>query len=491
MAPQPPRRTTIAPINNAKNRRVTFAKRRNGIFKKAYELGVLCSCEIVVVIRDVRGRVHQFSAVFPDDSARATTAASDTSADDDQASVLLPREPTSIVPRAHTDDGARLLAKIVAGEAGPVAESRGPSFYDKGKPPMFVIGGESNAGDDDEDDEELADASSLSTPTGVGHDHWRANISMPPTTSQPHPSFGALMSTYSPPNAASAAPVPPVSRISTRSKSSSSRTPGRKRGIPACASFSPPSSMERAGSSQLSPLERQSFQHPAFTPPFAAANPMGMMGYRHLQGEHVGSPFMYLSQEESALLSNPQSTTSSWSSMPTTSMSSGPAGYPTSSSSTSLPPSSSPSFALYPSPHISPVAIATGASPPTVDPFAAQSLHSPTPVLEHHWQQQLAAWPMSGPHVPPNVPATGYTSQGAYLDGSAVAHFALHSSAPAPPFHPAVSFERNMTRRAASTVDSDPAVTGSQSSVEPPSVTVEPFLSFFDQQFHPDKSPES
>ncbi|KAI9217906.1 hypothetical protein BC828DRAFT_338610, partial [Blastocladiella britannica] len=55
------RRTAIAPIAHPKQRRVTFAKRKNGIMKKAWELAVLCQAEALVVLRDARGRLFIFS----------------------------------------------------------------------------------------------------------------------------------------------------------------------------------------------------------------------------------------------------------------------------------------------------------------------------------------------------------------------------------------------------------------------------------------------
>ncbi|KZT39009.1 SRF-like protein [Sistotremastrum suecicum HHB10207 ss-3] len=44
------RKIAIAKITHERNRSVTFLKRKNGLFKKAYELGVLCSVDVCVVI---------------------------------------------------------------------------------------------------------------------------------------------------------------------------------------------------------------------------------------------------------------------------------------------------------------------------------------------------------------------------------------------------------------------------------------------------------
>ncbi|KAK6788537.1 hypothetical protein RDI58_012335 [Solanum bulbocastanum] len=47
-------------IENKINRQVTFAKRRNGLLKKAYELSVLCDAEIALVIFSSRGKLYEF-----------------------------------------------------------------------------------------------------------------------------------------------------------------------------------------------------------------------------------------------------------------------------------------------------------------------------------------------------------------------------------------------------------------------------------------------
>ncbi|KAL7108454.1 hypothetical protein ACP275_06G113400 [Erythranthe tilingii] len=49
-------------IENATSRQVTFSKRRNGIFKKAYELSVLCDAEVALIVFSQKGRLYQFSS---------------------------------------------------------------------------------------------------------------------------------------------------------------------------------------------------------------------------------------------------------------------------------------------------------------------------------------------------------------------------------------------------------------------------------------------
>ncbi|KAM6571964.1 hypothetical protein CsatA_016044 [Cannabis sativa] len=47
-------------IENKINRQVTFAKRRNGLLKKAYELSVLCDAEVALIIFSARGKLFEF-----------------------------------------------------------------------------------------------------------------------------------------------------------------------------------------------------------------------------------------------------------------------------------------------------------------------------------------------------------------------------------------------------------------------------------------------
>ncbi|KAF6750642.1 myocyte enhancer factor 2D [Ephemerocybe angulata] len=52
------RKIEIQPILHERNRSVTFLKRKNGLFKKAYELGVLCSVDVAVIIFGAHPTIH-------------------------------------------------------------------------------------------------------------------------------------------------------------------------------------------------------------------------------------------------------------------------------------------------------------------------------------------------------------------------------------------------------------------------------------------------
>ncbi|KAG8059123.1 hypothetical protein GUJ93_ZPchr0002g24695 [Zizania palustris] len=51
----------IRRIDNSTSRQVTFSKRRNGIFKKAKELAILCDAEVGLIIFSSTGRLYEYS----------------------------------------------------------------------------------------------------------------------------------------------------------------------------------------------------------------------------------------------------------------------------------------------------------------------------------------------------------------------------------------------------------------------------------------------
>lgn len=55
------RKIAIEPITDERNRTVTFIKRKSGLFKKAYELAVLCQIDLTLVVMSPEGRVYEYS----------------------------------------------------------------------------------------------------------------------------------------------------------------------------------------------------------------------------------------------------------------------------------------------------------------------------------------------------------------------------------------------------------------------------------------------
>ncbi|CAI9784515.1 unnamed protein product [Fraxinus pennsylvanica] len=55
-------KTQMKRIENATSRQVTFSKRRSGLFKKAFELSVLCDAEVALIVFSSRGKLYEFSS---------------------------------------------------------------------------------------------------------------------------------------------------------------------------------------------------------------------------------------------------------------------------------------------------------------------------------------------------------------------------------------------------------------------------------------------
>lgn len=49
-------------IENPTSRQVTFSKRRSGLFKKAYELSVLCDAQVALIVFSSTGKLFEFSS---------------------------------------------------------------------------------------------------------------------------------------------------------------------------------------------------------------------------------------------------------------------------------------------------------------------------------------------------------------------------------------------------------------------------------------------
>ncbi|KLO06525.1 SRF-like protein [Schizopora paradoxa] len=68
------RRIQIKPIAKERARSSTFSQRKGGLFKKAYELGVLCSVDIAVIVIDQRegrsAKLYEYSSTSVGDVIR-------------------------------------------------------------------------------------------------------------------------------------------------------------------------------------------------------------------------------------------------------------------------------------------------------------------------------------------------------------------------------------------------------------------------------------
>eukprot|EP00118_Oscarella_pearsei_P012343 m.90248 g.90248 ORF g.90248 m.90248 type:complete len:472 (+) comp36642_c0_seq6:3125-4540(+) len=60
------KKISIQKITDERNRQVTFTKRKFGLMKKAYELSVLCDCEIALIIFNSASKLFQYSSTDMD-----------------------------------------------------------------------------------------------------------------------------------------------------------------------------------------------------------------------------------------------------------------------------------------------------------------------------------------------------------------------------------------------------------------------------------------
>lgn len=56
------KKIVIRKIQDERSRHATFAKRKNGLIKKAMELSILCGCEIALVMFNSQGKLIQYSS---------------------------------------------------------------------------------------------------------------------------------------------------------------------------------------------------------------------------------------------------------------------------------------------------------------------------------------------------------------------------------------------------------------------------------------------
>jgi len=56
------KKITIKKITDGRNRQVTFSKRKFGLMKKAYELSVLCGCEVGLIMFTANNKLFQYAS---------------------------------------------------------------------------------------------------------------------------------------------------------------------------------------------------------------------------------------------------------------------------------------------------------------------------------------------------------------------------------------------------------------------------------------------
>uniref|UniRef100_A0A3B3SEE8 MADS-box domain-containing protein n=1 Tax=Paramormyrops kingsleyae TaxID=1676925 RepID=A0A3B3SEE8_9TELE len=78
----------ISQIQDQRNRQVTFTKRKFGLMKKAYELSVLCDCEIALIIFNHSNHLYQYASSNMDQVLLKYTAFSEPQENRTNADIL-------------------------------------------------------------------------------------------------------------------------------------------------------------------------------------------------------------------------------------------------------------------------------------------------------------------------------------------------------------------------------------------------------------------
>ncbi|XP_060857609.1 uncharacterized protein LOC132935157 isoform X2 [Metopolophium dirhodum] len=71
------KKINISKIVDEKNRHVTFNKRKSGLMKKAYELSILCDCEIAIIMFDKSNKLYEYVSTDMDQMLLKYTEYSD------------------------------------------------------------------------------------------------------------------------------------------------------------------------------------------------------------------------------------------------------------------------------------------------------------------------------------------------------------------------------------------------------------------------------
>ncbi|XP_064424627.1 myocyte-specific enhancer factor 2B [Latimeria chalumnae] len=123
----------ISRIMDQRNRQVTFTKRKFGLMKKAYELSVLCDCEIALIIFNSTNRLFQYASTDMDKVLLKYTEYSEPHESRTNSDILetLRRKGLGLDnPDLEMDDSVEQFEKYKKLNDGMDLTSGRPRFYD-------------------------------------------------------------------------------------------------------------------------------------------------------------------------------------------------------------------------------------------------------------------------------------------------------------------------------------------------------------------------
>ncbi|SAL99760.1 hypothetical protein [Absidia glauca] len=141
----------IQPIEDERNKQVTFLKRKHGLMKKAYELSVLCNCEVALMVFTSNNKLIQYSSQDMDKLLMKYTQFQ--KSDDDQEEPIV-SPCNEVAPTTHE----RMIAPIARPKAAQ-QQKKVPTTNDRVViPPTPVLS------DHEENNAYLSSHSSVSSP---------------------------------------------------------------------------------------------------------------------------------------------------------------------------------------------------------------------------------------------------------------------------------------------------------------------------------------
>ncbi|OWK51283.1 Myocyte-specific enhancer factor 2B [Lonchura striata] len=114
----------ISRILDQRNRQVTFTKRKFGLMKKAYELSVLCDCEIALIIFNSANRLFQYASTDMDKVLLKYTEYSEPHESRTNSDIL--QSPVPLPEAAHGSSPPAAEASLGSGSS-PQGRGRSPA----------------------------------------------------------------------------------------------------------------------------------------------------------------------------------------------------------------------------------------------------------------------------------------------------------------------------------------------------------------------------
>lgn len=161
------KKINISKITDERNRHVTFNKRKFGVMKKAYELSVLCDCEVAIIIFNKSNKLYQYASTDMDQILLKYTEYSEPHESLTNTNIIAqlnrrgPRSSKSVESRANVGTKAINQPKQFKVMTTPRIKLKHNDISDEEFRILMTHGGEIIDDEDDEDDDDDDDSNGL------------------------------------------------------------------------------------------------------------------------------------------------------------------------------------------------------------------------------------------------------------------------------------------------------------------------------------------